>query len=404
MKTSRTLLTAIATLFFITSFAQSDLSGRIVYHNENETPLAGVELQIYDMDGNYLETTYTNSNGEYLFENLEVGTYTIEPYYDIEAQGADMGDASQIMLYLLGIIDFTEIQYLAADVNIDGEVTWDDYYFIVIDHFIFGEPFPGAEWVFEDMTKTIGSKEGGDDGGTSDDYSSSTGDVAGTWSSGMLTDETVISQYHSYKLLLNETTNVSLKAAANMDMNGTGLVIKYPAEYIQIDNVSTVFDDAKVNITEGEIRIAWVNNNTMNFQEGDELIQLETTLIQETDQDIRFILSNASHITDTEGQFVKYAAIEMPAITQNKNYLELNAITPNPLNTTSQVEIYVGQTSDVNVRIVDLSGKIIQIVTDETLSEGNHSININRGNLSSGIYMLQVQANENISTKKLVVK
>ncbi len=44
---------------------------------EAGTPLAGVEVQLYDIDGNLVATRRTGNDGRYLFQNLPTGQYTI---------------------------------------------------------------------------------------------------------------------------------------------------------------------------------------------------------------------------------------------------------------------------------------------------------------------------------------
>ena len=62
----------------------SSISGRIhadrdgdCDYDEDEPLLAGVTVQLYNANGELVATTETDENGEYLFENLEPGSYTV---------------------------------------------------------------------------------------------------------------------------------------------------------------------------------------------------------------------------------------------------------------------------------------------------------------------------------------
>ena len=90
MKTLKTFLTIIISLAFLSTYAQGDISGSILYHDEDGAPLPEVELQLFNSDGEHVATTLTNDAGEYLFEDLEIGDYYIEASYDAEAGGATM--------------------------------------------------------------------------------------------------------------------------------------------------------------------------------------------------------------------------------------------------------------------------------------------------------------------------
>jgi len=54
----------------------------------NDIPLAGVAVQLLDANGNVIRTTFTNQNGEYLFDNLGPGTYGVR---EIQPQGYFQG-------------------------------------------------------------------------------------------------------------------------------------------------------------------------------------------------------------------------------------------------------------------------------------------------------------------------
>jgi protocatechuate 3,4-dioxygenase beta subunit len=55
----------------------------------NDLPLAGVAVQLLDNSGNVLETTFTNNQGEYRFDNLAPGTYGVR---QVQPAGYYQGD------------------------------------------------------------------------------------------------------------------------------------------------------------------------------------------------------------------------------------------------------------------------------------------------------------------------
>ena len=410
MKTLKTLFTLLIALTVMSAAAQSDITGKIVYHNDAETPLPGVELQLFDADNNYIATTFTDDNGDYLFEGLDNGTYSVEAFYDAEAGGVDMGDALLILFYLNGLYEFTPIEYVAADVTADGEVTWDDYFFIIIDHFIFGEPFPAGDWVFEDIIINLGAKEGGDDDGDDGDtYGSSAGEVAGTWEPGQRTMPMVDASYKNYSLLENQSTHLSVLADKSLDISGTGLVINYPGEFINIESVSTPLRDAEVNVIGNQIRLAWTasSENMQSIEKGDELISIEATLKQSTDEILKFNLSNESHFADAEGTILKGMALELPAVSENKNILTLSPVAPNPVISSSVINFYLDKPAFVEMQLVDLSGRVVERLASQQFGEGNHSRTLLRKtSFEPGIYMLQFNVNgdEITKTQKIILQ
>lgn len=406
MKTLKTIFTIFITLIAFSATAQNDISGRIVYHNDAETPLPGVELELFDAEQNYIATTYTDDNGAYLFEGLDNGTYSVEASYDAEAGGVDMGDALLILFYLNGLYDFTPIEYLAADVTADGDVTWDDYFFIIIDHFIFGEPFPAGDWVFEDITFNVGAKADGDDG---DNYGTSAGEVSGAWEPGQRSMPLVESAYKDYSLQANQMTGLTVTSNKSINIGGAGLVINYPGEFIRIESVGTPLDKAEVHIVNNQIRLAWTTTgaNMLTLNKGQELLNIEAELIQSTSQPLNFHLSDESHFANAEGQLIKSASVELPAVSESRNILDLSRVAPNPMVSSARVEFYLAKTAHVEMQLVDLSGRVVENIASRTFGEGNHTKTLTRkAGIEPGIYMLRfnVNGNEITKTQKLILR
>ncbi|HDT8477252.1 TPA: fibrinogen-binding adhesin SdrG C-terminal domain-containing protein, partial [Staphylococcus pseudintermedius] len=46
--------------------------------DQGETGIADVKVTLKDLDGNILDTTYTNTNGKYIFDNLKNGNYQVD--------------------------------------------------------------------------------------------------------------------------------------------------------------------------------------------------------------------------------------------------------------------------------------------------------------------------------------
>ncbi|KUO62957.1 hypothetical protein APF79_14330 [bacterium BRH_c32] len=94
-------------------------------------------------------------------------------------------------------------------------------------------------------------------------------------------------------------------------------------------------------------------------------------------------------------------------ITEKKNIPTEFTITnyPNPFNTTTTIKYQLPITSNVVIRVFDITGKEVAVLVNEKKEAGYYNVNFDGGNLSSGIYICSVQANENrISKKMLLVK
>ncbi len=123
------------------------ISGTIT--NTKNVPIQNVKIII---SGAADETTYTDQNGHYQFDNLEpMNNYTITPTYDsYPLEGITTADISLINKHILGIKPFdSNFKKLAADVNESLSITTGDM--SIINKLILGKQyeFPGKKnWVF----------------------------------------------------------------------------------------------------------------------------------------------------------------------------------------------------------------------------------------------------------------
>ncbi len=94
-----------------------------------------------------------------------------------------------------------------------------------------------------------------------------------------------------------------------------------------------------------------------------------------------------------------------PGIEENTNtYVpgtrisDFNTITKDRL----QLEIFVGSTTDLNIRIFDLTGRVVDALIIRNISQGTHEID-KPINLSCGVYFVEIDAGEFQQTDKLLV-
>ena len=74
-------------------------------------------------------------------------------------------------------------------------------------------------------------------------------------------------------------------------------------------------------------------------------------------------------------------------------YFSLQQNYPNPLNPTTQIVFQLPTDARTTVRIFDILGRTVAVLSDHQLySAGTHTLVFNGGNLSSGVYFYQLQA------------
>lgn len=79
------------------------------------------------------------------------------------------------------------------------------------------------------------------------------------------------------------------------------------------------------------------------------------------------------------------------------------SVYPNPMQSVSQVQFNLNEASDVELKLFDVTGKIIQTVHEASLSSGTHQLELQVATLPKGFYFLDFKCNQGSFTHKLLV-
>jgi len=78
------------------------------------------------------------------------------------------------------------------------------------------------------------------------------------------------------------------------------------------------------------------------------------------------------------------------------------SITPSPFNNNAVVNLTSQETGDAIVSVTDITGKLV-LTNNVAINAGNNSINIERGNLSAGLYILSITKGKSVATKRFSI-
>jgi len=75
---------------------------------------------------------------------------------------------------------------------------------------------------------------------------------------------------------------------------------------------------------------------------------------------------------------------------------------PNPFNSTIQISYGVPVSSHISMKIFDLSGREVALLTDGRVEAGHYTSVWDASNISSGVYWVRLSSSENVLTQKLI--
>ncbi|MFH1296597.1 MAG: T9SS type A sorting domain-containing protein [Bacteroidota bacterium] len=80
-------------------------------------------------------------------------------------------------------------------------------------------------------------------------------------------------------------------------------------------------------------------------------------------------------------------------------------IYPNPVYDMMHVEFTLGERSEIEITVLDLNGKEVNLLLRDTAPAGRNAFSFNKGALASGIYFLKVSSSNNtIRYEKFIVQ
>lgn len=77
---------------------------------------------------------------------------------------------------------------------------------------------------------------------------------------------------------------------------------------------------------------------------------------------------------------------------------------PNPVSSTATISFSLVAAAKVSIELFSVDGKKVMTIADESFSDGNHELNLNRTSLSAGIYFLQLKTDGETLQQKLVIQ
>jgi hypothetical protein len=86
-----------------------------------------------------------------------------------------------------------------------------------------------------------------------------------------------------------------------------------------------------------------------------------------------------------------------------KSLFELEQNYPNPFNPSTTIKFALPIKSTVRINVYNALGQLVEILVDEEMESGYHEVNFDASKLTSGVYLYQLQAGENVSVKKMML-
>lgn len=359
--------------------SQTSLQGTVLYHKNPAKPIPSVQVTLSTLNGNVVATTTTNGQGQFVFTNIQQGTYNLSSSTSIPAGGINLTDSWMLMMHLLGFTTLNPIQALAADVDGDGQITWDDYFAIIVGWFLQGYPFPSGDWQFVDETITF---TGTLKDGSKTITGTSSGDLNGSYVPNITKDALTTVSINNQ--LTGATNQANINMTASQPLAGFGLVLSFDNLQQLPTNVTSPLKGFNYSINGNTLRVAWIaeDGKPINFEKGNTLFTLEGGLFNEK----AIMVLPESHAITINGEIMPQFGIDMakPNITNCKIY-------PNPTSNLLNINFTAAENQQFNIAILGQDGSQVLTSTHQSTVDGIQHVTVDVSTLAAGNYYYSIR-------------
>ncbi len=76
---------------------------------------------------------------------------------------------------------------------------------------------------------------------------------------------------------------------------------------------------------------------------------------------------------------------------------------PNPFNPDTHIDFHLEETSEVQLQVFDMQGRLVATLANGLYASGHHSVHFNAASLPSGMYVYSLTSGHQVQTRKLVL-
>ncbi len=403
-----------------TVIAGYDISGKVEYYS-NSRPISEVNLTL----GN--EIAQTGNDGTFTFSMIPGGDYDLVPSKSGDLRnGISAFDASQVLLYSVGLTNLDPYQMIAADVSGNGSVTSYDASYILRYTVGLIESFPvGEEWRFvpKDHNLDDSNWNSAPDRISYAPLSSNMsdqnfvgilyGDVTGNWALRNLGKSSKAGNagisFGEINSTEKERFDIPVIAKISGDLYSSKMNFLFDPKITIFKGIvlSEFMKDFSVVYRQenGNLHIALASAEPVNGEL--ELFRLQFEIL-----DRESVSAGVLELSDAlvnEGQIaVDIYGGEILLSPQLPKKHELQQNYPNPFNPTTTIEYSLSAQANVRVTVFDVNGKQVRQLVNGIKTAGRHSVlwdaRDDSGKMvSSGVYFYRLEVKStNGSTSSFV--
>ena len=378
------------------------ISGSFNYNNSALTPLDNMWVYLLESSLN-IDSTQTDTLGNYTFGGLDNGTFAIQAECDKEWGGVNGTDAAKIERHFAGIQPITEpVNLQAADPNNSVYINATDALLVkrrfvqLISTFArgdwtFAKPLVGGDTVIVNGVNVIQNF-----------YGLCVGDVNGSFVPDASMKSTSVWNVFENEYLLaspGQTIDLPIYADEYIAMTGLSLAINYPGEQIEVLAANLAAEGLIINLEGNQFRAAWSSAGPLYLSSSDRLMTLRILVSQSVQPGdvIRIAIQGESEIADEFAEPLISPSVRIPGIKivplaiSDPEPPEFNLIVfPNPAKDQLIVEYSLMEDMNIEITLVNPLGQQVGTLFSAKQPSGKSHHRFDVGSYAKGLYTVRL--------------
>ncbi len=370
------------------------LGGIVKYDNAGNEPIEGAMIIAKDLQGNPVDTAYSDIIGNYYFSALPVNEYQLFTEIPLPWGGGNATDALIINKYTVGANSLSDFRQQVADVNASTTVNATDG--LLIKRRTIGSliAFPSGDWYAESPQINLESNM------VLDITAACYGDVNGSYSGfGNFSKSTygsvdMINQ-GEVSVVSGSDLVVDINVEEQIEAGAITLHIGFDNSLLELLNVSCDIPDVMYKFHDGHLSIAWESLQAINFSDDDRLLSLKfRSKITNESTSAKLSVYGESEFADRNAVVIPKVSLTYPEILiLKKGEFALNHNYPNPFSDYTEISYSMPEAGNVQLSVNNSLGEYIDILVNEYQEPGNHTVRYDGHGLASGIYQYKITIN-----------
>jgi len=374
------------------------ISGYVMYNNNPDYRMSGVNVQLKNASGVIIGTTSTTSNpmngqpGYFAFNNIPDGTgYKLTGSYNGTWGGNNATDALIVQMNVIGQYPLSGLYETVADVNASSTISGLDALYIKLRTIGSASSYPAGDWKISESTFTLSGApvtEGltalcvGDVNGSFDPTGSKSA------ASISVIDDGVVA------VPVGEAFIYNIRSNKEADLGAMTLFLGFDPNHLEIVEIASMYEGLKYECKGGNLSIAWADTKPLKVNKDGLLLSLKLKVKEKMSEPSRiFTIKTGSEFADISAKpylnfDLKMAGVLTPDGTANLSIFNY----PNPFSYNTTIVYTLPEQGRVRLMLTDLYGKTIRTLNDKQEEAGLYTVLVDpdKLNLVPGVYIYKL--------------